>query len=164
MEEELQTEEEFVPNVSKTDTKALQEAARQRKLEKNKGLGGAIGAGAGAIGALLTGNPQLILEGYKIGSGISEMATKGGGSSGGGGNLGSILSGGGAQSIMNLVKSFSGGKGTPDFSKMNKDQIDQFLKANPNMQGAYDEFLKSGGASVMSAAPAVASSIPVNAA
>jgi len=158
MEEELQTEEEFVPNVSKTDIKALQEAAKQRKLEKNKGLGGAIGAGAGAIGPLLTGNPQLILEGYKVGSGIAGMGTKDGG------GLGSILSGGGGQSIMNLVKSFGGGKGTPDFSKMNKDQIDQFLKANPNMQGAYDEFLKSGGASVMSAAPAVASNIPAGAA
>jgi len=162
-EEELQTEEEFVPNVSQTDIKALQEAARQRKLAKNKGLGGAIGAVAGTIGAVATGNPQLILQGYNLGSSIGEMGTKGGGSGGSGGGLGSVLSGGSGDSIMKAIKSFGGGKGSPDFSKMNKDQIDEFLKANPNMQGAYEEFLKGGGASVMSAAPSVASSIPVGA-
>jgi hypothetical protein len=113
----------------------LQQAAKKNKAKQGGGIGSIIGTIGGAIAAVYTGNPTLVLTGKKlgetIGSGIATKDFDGATSDTGG--------------FDKLKEALQTKKKTPDFSSMSHEDILQHLQDNPDVENsdAFKSFLDS---------------------
>lgn len=108
--------------------KAMREAAKRKKKEKYEGAGSGIGAIAGTIGAIITGNPALIGTGLKLGKTVGSLAS-------GNGSLEDLEEGVGQ--VAGAVGSMDGE--IPDFESMSDNELMSTLKKNKSLLDT-DEF------------------------
>lgn len=140
MDEELELSPAFGRLSTGVSNEALAERAKARRKEKYGVAGKAIGGLAGGIGAILTGNPQLLSMGMQAGESVGELA--GGGLKDTGK---SRMSGAEASKLFEQAKKIKGqyDSENPDWGSMDADQITKLLGEKPELKENYFSFLDS---------------------